>query len=202
MNKNNYVRLHGFMHGEPVLSHTTCGMSFYSGYIRIPRTSGANDILPVLFRDAKPEGVTNGTELTLEGELRSYNNRSGFGRKLILNVLVDNWVIESGDPENEVRLSCVLCRAPAIRHTPLGKTICDLLAASRRATGRSDYLPLIAWGRVAYSMSGKTAGSAFTCVGRFQSREYRKTLPDGSVENRVAYEVSIAKLEEDHAEST
>ena len=31
--------------------------------------------------------------------------------------------------------------------------------------------------------------------GRMQSREYQKTLPDGSVEQRTAYEISISALE-------
>ena len=38
-------------------------------------------------------------------------------------------------------------------------------------------------------------GDKVAVTGRIQSRVYQKTLPDGSVEDRVAYEVSVSRLE-------
>ena len=37
-------------------------------------------------------------------------------------------------------------------------------------------------------------GDKVQLVGRFQSRNYQKQLPDGTVLNKVAYEVSVSRL--------
>ena len=38
-------------------------------------------------------------------------------------------------------------------------------------------------------------GDRVSAVGRIQSRVYQKVLPDGSSEQRVAYEVSVSQIE-------
>jgi len=38
-------------------------------------------------------------------------------------------------------------------------------------------------------------GTAVKVIGRVQSRNYEKKHEDGTVENRVAYEVSVASME-------
>ena len=38
-------------------------------------------------------------------------------------------------------------------------------------------------------------GDRVAVTGRIQSRTYQKTLPDGSTEERVAYEVSVSQIE-------
>ena len=38
------------------------------------------------------------------------------------------------------------------------------------------------------------SGDKVQLVGRFQSRNYQKQLPDGTILNKVAYEVSVSRL--------
>ena len=87
------------------------------------------------------------------------------------------------------------CKKPIYRQTPFGREISDLLLAVNRAYNKSDYIPCIAWGRNARFCENIPVGTEVKIVGRVQSRMYEKKHEDGTVENRVAYEVSIGSLE-------
>ena len=88
-----------------------------------------------------------------------------------------------------------ICKKPIYRTTPFGREICDVLLAVNRAYNKSDYIPCIAWGRNARYAQSFEVGDKVLISGRIQSREYQKALEDGSYESRVAYEVSINKIE-------
>ncbi|MFR6394448.1 MAG: hypothetical protein ACLUNQ_04535 [Oscillospiraceae bacterium] len=88
--------------------------------------------------------------MTLLGQLRSFNNRSGIGRRLVLSVFARSLVKSPGaEIKNHIRLCGAVCKPPVLRSTPLGREICDLLLAVNRRCGRSDYLPVICWGLLA-----------------------------------------------------
>ena len=78
---------------------------------------------------------------------------------------------------------------------PFGREIADILLAVNRAYNKSDYIPCIAWGRNARFCENMEVGTEVRISGRVQSRNYEKKFEDGTVETRVAYEVSIASLE-------
>ena len=67
--------------------------------------------------------------------------------------------------------------------------------ASNRPYGKSDYIPCICWGRNARYANGFKVGERCAVWGRIQSREYMKKLSENDVEKRVAFEVSVSKLE-------
>ena len=100
----------------------------------------------------------------------------------------------AGEPCNRILLSGALCKPPIFRRTPLGRSICDLMLAVSRRYGRADYLPVIAWGQLAVQTSRLQVGDALSLEGRVQSRAYRKVLEDGTIQERVAYEVSAMHL--------
>ena len=102
-------------------------------------------------------------------------------------------VAGNADPENQVRLSGSVCRAPVFRETPLGRRVCDVMLAVRRRYGRADFVPVILWGENAVRAGALVPGERICCTGRFQSREDVKRLPEGE-ETRVAFEVSAAGL--------
>ena len=82
-----------------------------------------------------------------------------------------------------------------LRKTPLGREIADLLIAVNRSYGKSDYIPSICWGRNARYASGFEVGSHVQIWGRIQSREYVKKLNEFEMEKRIAYEVSVSKID-------
>ena len=96
---------------------------------------------------------------------------------------------------NEVTLNGYICKKPIYRKTPFGREISDILLAVNRAYNKSDYIPCIAWGRNARFCENMEVGTAVKIIGRVQSRTYEKKFEDGTVETRIAYEVSVASLE-------
>jgi single-stranded DNA-binding protein len=97
--------------------------------------------------------------------------------------------------ENEIYLRGYLCKAPVYRTTPKGREIADVMVATDRGYGKSDYIPCIFWGRNARFVGEMEIGTYLELEGRVQSREYLKRLEDGTEEVRTAYEVSVSKVE-------
>ncbi|MDD3347081.1 single-stranded DNA-binding protein [Oscillibacter sp.] len=190
----NEVLLEGLALAAPEWSHENHETQFYRFFLQVPRLSGQADVLPILLPQALLSPVTAGAPLRVVGQLRSFNNRSGVGSRLVLTVYAQS--IEpcaAGAGLNQIQLSGALCKPPVFRRTPLGRSICDLMLASPRRYGRADYLPVIAWGQLAVQASRLQVGDSLTLEGRVQSRTYRK-VTDGGAEERVAYEVSMMHL--------
>lgn len=193
----NRILIRGVVGERPRLSHFSHGESFFQFPLCCRRLSGAEDVVNVLVPGRVPQnGLTIGGEVEVQGSLRSFNNRSGVGSRLVLTVLA-NQISPTGEEHvNHLRLRGTICRRGGVRRTPLGREICDFTLAVNRKYGRSDYLPCIAWGTMAQKCAGLSVGSRLALEGRLQSRHYVKQLPD-RCEDRVAYEVSAMSLEEE-----
>ena len=190
----NEVLLEGTALEAPVLSHENHGTRFYRFPLEVPRLSGTPDTLPVLLPEPLLDTVQTEAPLRVQGQLRSFNNRSGVGNRLVLTVYAQAIQPGTGEPCNRILLSGVLCKPPIFRRTPLGRSICDLMLAVSRRYGRADYLPVIAWGQLAVRAARLQVGDPLSLEGRVQSRAYRKVLENGSIQDRVAYEVSAMHL--------
>ena len=190
----NEVLLEGTALEAPVFSHENHGTRFYRFPLEVPRLSGTPDTLPVLLPEPLLDTVHTEAPLRVQGQLRSFNNRSGVGNRLVLTVYAQAIQPGTGEPCNRILLSGALCKPPIFRRTPLGRSICDLMLAVSRRYGRADYLPVIAWGQLAVRAARLQVGDPLSLEGRVQSRAYRKVLEDGSIQDRVAYEVSAMHL--------
>lgn len=194
--ENNLLTLCGVIETEPVMDHEVFGENFYRLDISVPRLSGAQDLLPVTVSERLMNSqVTPGVRVGIVGQLRSYNKIMGGAGRLLLTAFAQRLVApdETENP-NIIRLTGSICKPPSFRTTPFGREITDLMLAVNRAFGKSDYIPCIAWGRTARYAAGLNVGDKLEVQGRFQSRDYQKQLPDGTVMNRVAYEVSLSRL--------
>lgn len=193
---SNSVLLRGVAADAPRFSHESRGENFFTFPLEVRRLSGAVDRLNVLARESALRQAEIGEcgALAVEGELRSFNNRSGVGSRLVISVFARVLRFEDGEDRNEVFLSGTLCKPPNLRQTPLGREICDLMLAVNRRYGRSDYLPCIAWGLLARETADWRVGDRLTLRGRIQSRRYIKQLGAEQIE-KTAYEVSIAEAD-------
>ena len=195
--KNNYVLLRGAVSEAPRFSHESRDERFYQFSMEISRLSGTVDTVHIIARQALLEGLSlensEGKQLCVCGELRSFNNKSGVGPKLVITVYAMELSWCEGEDENLVELHGVLCKAPNLRTTPMGREICDLMLAVNRRYGRSDYLPCIAWGANARLAATFTVGTPVQLSGRIQSRTYTK-LVEGQAVEKVAFEVSVISL--------
>ena len=190
----NRLELRGTAADTPVLSHVNHGCASYRFTLWVPRHSGQTDKLPVIVPRSLLllTPVQPGDTVHITGQLRSFNNKSGQGSRLVISVFVRELTPGGAAPFNQIQLSGVLCKAPSLRRTPLGREICDLILAVNRRYGRADYLPCIAWGAIAQQTARLPVGSRLTVEGRVQSRGYTKTV-DGVGQERTAYEVSIMR---------
>jgi len=207
--ENNYLTLVGKVTGEKRFSHEIYGERFYVFDLSIPRLSGNADIIPVTVSERllNDEMLQEGKKLLVKGQFRSYNSYENEKNKLILTVFAkDILEVEENEEDenekslkdtvtNEVVLIGYVCKKPIYRQTPFGREIADLLLAVNRAYNKSDYIPTIAWGRNARFCQNLEVGAQVKIIGRVQSRTYEKKFEDGTVETRVAYEVSVASLE-------
>lgn len=195
----NYVELWGTAAGAPVFSHENHARRFDKFPLRVERLSGSCDYPVIVAGESllRMFPVEAGQSVRITGQLRSFNNRSGEGSRLVLTVFAQT--IEPGDDTcfNRILLSGALCKKPVLRRTPLGRSICDMILAVNRPYGRADYLPCIAWGQTAVQLAARDVGERLTLEGRVQSRAYRKLLPDGTSEERTAFEVSVMQLVEE-----
>lgn len=192
----NEVELCGTVAAPPVFSHENHGVRFYRVPLAVARLSGQTDTLPLLVRAPLPPVAPPGARVRALGQLRSYNNRTGPGSRLVLTVHVSSLEPWDGEAVNRVLLRGTLCKLPTLRRTPLGRSICDVMLAVGRRYGRADYLPLIVWGQLAQEVSLKAVGDTLGVEGRFQSRVYTKVI-DGTAQQKTAYEVSTMHLLDD-----
>ena len=194
MTTKNEVLLEGLVLAEPEWSHENHGTQFFRVTLQVPRRSGQVDVLPLLAPGALAAQTAPGRLLRVRGQLRSFNNRSGVGSRLVLTVYAQEFQPGLDEACNQITLAGALCKPPVFRRTPLGRSICDLMLAVPRRYGRADYLPVIAWGQLAVKASRLQVGDPLALEGRVQSRTYYKNLDSGETEERVAYEVSVMRL--------
>ena len=133
------------------------------------------------------------------GQFRSYNRHEEQKNRLVLSVFAREVTFIEEEPDgartNNILLDGYICKLPVYRKTPLGREIADLLMAVNRPYGKSDYIPCICWGRNARYASAFEVGGHVLIWGRIQSREYMKRIGENETEKRIAYEVSVSKLE-------
>ena len=193
----NIAQLCGVIAAAPVFSHSGRGESFYTFPLEVARLSGATDKINIIVRDELMESVAlnEAEKLCVKGELRSFNNKSGEGAKLVITVFAKELYLCDDDDLNEVHLVGTLCKKPNLRMTPMGRDICDLMLAVNRRYGRSDYLPCITWGLKAREAAEWDTGTMVTLDGRIQSRSYVKIVGGDPVE-KTAFEVSVTDISE------
>ena len=202
--ENNHLVLVGKIISEQKYSHEIYGEKFYSFNLEVIRLSNNADIIPITVSERllTDLDLSIGKEVEVEGQFRSYNNYENEKNRLILTVFakeikeaVQHDENDKDFVTNEVTLVGYVCKKPIYRQTPFGREIADLLLAVNRAYNKSDYIPCIAWGRNARFCQKIEVGTEVKVIGRVQSRSYEKKYEDGTVENRIAYEVSIASME-------
>jgi len=199
--ENNMVTISGKVVSNIEYSHEVYGEGFYYFMLEVPRLSNSSDLIPVTVSERliARQKLDIGKFIEVEGQFRSYNSYSNEGNKLVLTVFARE--INFVEDENKIRnsnqiyLNGYICKRPIYRTTPFGREITDILLAVNRPYNKSDYIPCISWGRNARYSEGLTVGDNIKVWGRIQSREYQKKLESGEVITKVAYEVSVSKME-------
>ncbi|MFL0247904.1 single-stranded DNA-binding protein [Candidatus Clostridium stratigraminis] len=202
---NNKIYLEGKILSDLQFSHEMYGEGFYNFDLEVPRLSDAKDILCITVSERLIGGMElkEGSEVIVEGQLRSYNKFVDGANRLILSVFARNveFCIERSKNPNQIFLDGYICKQPVYRTTPFGREIADMLLAVNRSYNKSDYIPTIAWGRNSRFCQSLIVGDNLRVWGRLQSREYEKKVSETETVKKTAYEVSISKMERVNKES-
>ena len=209
--ENNQVTIMGEIASGFTFSHEVFGEGFYMVDVLVKRLSNSDDRIPLMISERLIDVTQDyeGEYIMVSGQFRSYNRHEEQKNRLVLSVFVrevefveeemdgakTNSILLEGSRTNQIFLDGYICKAPVYRKTPLGREIADLLLAVNRPYGKSDYIPCICWGRNARYASGFEVGAHVQVLGRIQSREYIKKISEIETEKRIAYEVSVSKLE-------
>lgn len=200
--KNNKVTIMGEIVSGFTFSHEIFGEGFYMMDVRCQRLSENFDTIPVMVSERLMDVEKDyyGQLVSISGQFRSYNRHEERKNRLILSVFAREIEfldeVPGSSESNQIFLDGYICKEPVYRKTPLGREIADVLLAVNRPYGKSDYLPVILWGRNARYTTYFKVGERMRVWGRIQSREYVKKLDDERTETRTAYEVSVSRIEE------
>ena len=98
--QENRVVLRGTVAEEATLSHQVHGIAFYRFPLAVPRLSGREDRLNILCPHTAPEDPLPqaGAFVEVRGEVRSFNNRSGVGNRLVITVLARELLPSAEEP--------------------------------------------------------------------------------------------------------
>ena len=142
-NTANHITLTGTLASLPEYSHQNHERRFFRFLLAVERLSGTEDLLPVLAAEDVLEQAElfEGERFTIEGQIRSFNNREPTGRRLILCVYALSMTTTDAPMQNEAVLTGTVCKPPVYRQTPLGRQITDLCLAVPRLYRRTDYIP-------------------------------------------------------------
>lgn len=193
---NNSISLVGELLSSFEESHKICDETFYTATLGVTRISGIVDELVIMISDriCDVDLLEVGTILSIDGTIRTYNEQVADGKKkLKVYVFVEEiYLLDCDDVigENNVNLVGYICKISPARTTPFNRVICDIILATNRPYGKSDYIPCIIWGRNAKYAENLSIGTKINLYGRFQSRKYLKN----DIE-QTAYEVSVQNFE-------
>lgn len=195
MANTNIIKVGGVITKGLTFSNEANGIAMYDFMVATKRLSGVPDIIVLSVSDqiVKSLGADifeEGKQICVLGTIRTTNETVGTANKLIIKVLV-KYLDEYTEDTNMAHVEGFITKQPKYRSTPRGREICDLLIASNRAYGESDYIPTIVWDAKAAEIKDCAVGAKLDMYGRLQSREYTKVLSDGTSETRIAYELSV-----------
>lgn len=189
---NNSVTIAGTIAANLVFDHSVMNEKFFLFYISSLRKSGVPDELPVIISEKLIDLNTNymGLRVEVTGSFRSYNQHiDGINHKRMY-IFADSIKETEQEDSNCISITGYMCKDAVYRETPMGRKISDLCMAVHRNVNKSDYIPVLLWGRNAIVICNIPVGTKLNIVGRIQCRWYQKQLEDGSKEDRCCYEVS------------
>ncbi|MBQ2938226.1 MAG: single-stranded DNA-binding protein [Clostridia bacterium] len=194
---SNKVCIKGVIEDNLEFSHEVCGEKFYKSRVAVKRDSGVADYVPLIIseREIDLKKLSEGVLVEISGQLRSHINKEKIKNRLEHFLFVKSIKVFDNEGiifKNVIFLDGYVCKPTVLRKTPSGKIISDIFVAVNREYNKSDYIPAIAWGRMAYYAERLEVGDRIQLIGRIQSRMYITKLGQ---EERELYEISIMDIE-------
>lgn len=199
----NTIRLKGVLR-DIQESHKINDIEFCKAHLIVPKSNGFEDVLNIRFKKYS-NPYTEDQLVTLSGNVRSYSSRLDSGKnkvELYVFTYFDQPDLDENDQEytNYLDLDGRICKIDKIRDSKTGKKnihfiIANNLIVSNGEKKLNSYIPCIAWGDVAEKIANMSVNTPVRLTGGLHSRNYKKYMPDGSFEFRVAHEVEVTSVE-------
>lgn len=162
-------------------------------YIKTERQSGRYDILPIVISEKLlDDNIKSAPYISVEGQIRTYNRADGSLETYLFAKHIE--VLETNTSTNIVKLTGYICKKRKYRVTYTQRRIMDFVLACNRAYKKSDYIPIIAWGKDANYVNNNHISTKLNITGRFQSRKYIKKDKDGNKIDKYTYEISASNI--------
>lgn len=200
----NDIKLNGFIRNIQH-SHTMNDVEYSKADFVTKRKDGKEDVLDLRFKTTSFPYKEN-DEMFIDGNIRSYSTRLGEGKNKV-EIYVFTYfnnpsaVFEENDnPNNCAKLDGTICKIEPIRELSNGKKNIHFILANNLVVnnhnGRmNNYIPCIAWGKIARDASQLSVNDNVLVKGELHSREYKKKINDNEFEIRVAHELLVTEIQ-------
>ena len=182
-------------------SHVIDDIEFSKAKLICKRPNGKEDMINLRFK-AFSNTPKEDTEITIEGNLRSYSYRASEDKNKVLLYVFTYFDApeEEHEGNNRVELDGRICKINELRTTQNGKHNIHFILANNiinhnNSKRLNSYIPCIAWGKLAKDLSKLTVNANLKLIGEIHAREHKKVHPDGTVEFRVAHELVVNSFE-------
>lgn len=199
----NEIQLNGII-SDIQYSHTVNDTQYDKANITVKNSNGKDSIITLIFKKFS-NVFSNGDEITIVGNVRSYSHDVNGKNKVDLYVFTyfnePQEIQMISDDEiihNIFNIDGRICSIKDLRTLDNGKNNIQFILANnifKDKTKLSNYLPCIAWGKLAKEISNLSVNTQIKVSGELRSREYKKYITENEFEFRVAHELLVVSYE-------
>lgn len=179
-------------------SHVIDGVEYCKSDLIVKnKHTGNDDVISVKFKKFTNRYQDN-DYAEIIGNIRSYSSKNEDGSNKV-NIYVFTYQdipTEETEEVNVAKVSGRICKKDILRTTKSGKnnfhfTIANNIISEQTGQKINSYIPCVVWGKLAVEMSNLEINDKLEVTGELHSREYKKQLPNGELEIRVAHELVV-----------
>lgn len=186
-------------------SHTSKNIDYDKARLIVTNTNGDQSSIDLIFKHFQNH-YDDGDEVTLCGNIRTLTKRQKGGKNRIFVYVYTYFDTVSEETLQESALSGrddyfnlegVICKLGELRTFSSGRCNIQFTVGNTLDKGNgqlNNYIPCIAWGKWAKTVSKLNIGDKVLVVGELKSHEYKKYLGKNELEIRVAHEAVIEDL--------
>lgn len=167
----------------------------------VTRENGKEDLINLIFKRFSNR-YNEGDIVELTGNVRSFSEKLESGKNKVSIYVFTYFDIPEEEEEiiNEVHLDGRICKIEELRQTNSGKDNIHFILANNIITQDgsqklNNYIPCVAWGRLAREISSFQVSDKLNIVGELHSRVYKKYIDENEMEFRTAHEIVIKDFE-------
>jgi len=195
----NEIKLRGKI-GDIEFSHTINNTEYQKANLYVPREDNTQDIIPLRFKSISNQGIEDGQEIVIDGNIRSYSQRLENGKNRV-SIYVFTYLdpTEDLDIDNYFQVDGRVCKLDKLRSKKSNYKFQFILAnniiSSINTQKLNNYLPVVLYGDLAQQAEQLNISDKVLVKGQLHSRTYKKVDSAGNISVRTAIELEATSLE-------